>query len=148
MSTPILNAPTDFGQRLRQERKAFELTISDMAFVLGISASAQIQYERGERLPDGDYYGRLFGYGFDIDYIRSGHRTAAATQRQAPPKPGSEEVLPALIADLQARSAQGATKYGHALQTGNGRDAMVDAYQEVLDLAMYFKQLLLERGVS
>ena len=36
-------------------------------------------------------------------------------------------------------------RYGTALQPHNGRDALLDAYEEALDLAMYLKQAIVER---
>jgi len=47
--------------------------------------------------------------------------------------------------DMEARRQMGIEKYGTPLQTFNGRDAMVDAYQELLDLCVYFKQKLMEQ---
>jgi hypothetical protein len=65
------------------------------------------------------------------------------------PKPMSEEgstlVLPHVLADLQARADWGLAKYQTYLHTNNGRDALVDLYQELLDAVMYVKQALLER---
>lgn len=43
------------------------------------------------------------------------------------------------------RADFGKDKYGTFLRTGNGRNALVDAYQEALDLCMYLKQLLMEQ---
>jgi hypothetical protein len=68
-----------------------------------------------------------------------------AAKRQAMPTPGKTDILPLVIADLQARDAAGTKKYGTTLQTNNGRDALVDAYQEALDLAMYLRQAIEER---
>jgi hypothetical protein len=39
----------------------------------------------------------------------------------------------------------GIAKYGTPLQTFNGRDPLIDAYQEALDLAVYLKQAIMER---
>lgn len=47
--------------------------------------------------------------------------------------------------DLALRAAAGAAKYGDKLRGFNGRDALLDAYQEVLDLAMYLRQEIYER---
>lgn len=69
----------------------------------------------------------------------------ADTTAQPAPQPGHTSVTDAVIADMQHRRAQGTAKYGTELQTHNGRDAMMDAYQEALDLVMYLKQALLER---
>lgn len=54
---------------------------------------------------------------------------------------GIADVTPALVsADIEARKAQGVQKYGTLLQPNNGRDALVDAYQEVIDLTQYLRQ--------
>jgi hypothetical protein len=63
---------------------------------------------------------------------------------QPEPTPGDAEVTPLVIADLQAWSDFGARKYGTRLQTFNGRDALVDAYQEALDLCCYLRQRIEE----
>lgn len=39
-------------------------------------------------------------------------------------------------------------RYGTLLMTHNGRDALVDAYQETLDLVMYLAQVIMEREVD
>lgn len=53
-----------------------------------------------------------------------------------------------VIDDIEARKAIGLAKYGTLLQPFNGRNAYVDAYQEALDLAQYFKQIELEGDPS
>ena len=50
----------------------------------------------------------------------------------------------AVIADIEARKAIGLKKYGTLLQAFNGRDALVDAYQEALDLMQYLRQAVEE----
>jgi len=57
----------------------------------------------------------------------------------------SQVVAYFVLADIQARVAAGEAKYGTKLKTHNGRDALMDAYQEALDLVMYLRQALLER---
>jgi hypothetical protein len=52
--------------------------------------------------------------------------------------------LPAILADMAARDALGRQRYGTPLQAHNGRDALADAYQEALDLAVYLRQHLAE----
>lgn len=49
-----------------------------------------------------------------------------------------------LIKDMQDRDQWGRSKYGVPLQPNNGRDALVDLYQEFLDATVYIKQYLLE----
>lgn len=50
-----------------------------------------------------------------------------------------------VVDDMFARDAAGRKKYGVGLQPHNGRDALVDAYQESLDLAVYLRQAIFER---
>lgn len=53
-----------------------------------------------------------------------------------------------VIADIEARRELGIQRYGSALQPHNGRDALRDAYEEALDLAMYLKQAIVERDLT
>lgn len=62
------------------------------------------------------------------------------------PTAGRVNVTLAVMDDLRLRSESGAKKYGTPLMTHNGRDALVDAYQEALDLCVYLKQALMERS--
>jgi len=65
--------------------------------------------------------------------------------RQLAPIPSSGDITELVIADLKARRELGIAKYGTTLQAYNGRDALLDAYQEVLDLAQYLRQAIEER---
>jgi hypothetical protein len=49
-----------------------------------------------------------------------------------------------LVADMRQRDATGRARYGTPLQPFNGRDALVDAYQELLDATVYLRQSLYE----
>ncbi len=53
-------------------------------------------------------------------------------------------------ADLDARQSLGSLKYGKPLTVDepchNGKSALQNAYEEALDLAMYLKKELMERG--
>ena len=49
-----------------------------------------------------------------------------------------------VIKDVEDRKQFGLDKYGTVLQTNNGRNALVDAYQESLDLLVYMKQAMEE----
>jgi hypothetical protein len=57
----------------------------------------------------------------------------------------AREVYRLVIEDVQQRAAVGKRKYGVTLRPHNGRNALQDAYEEVLDLAQYLKQALLEQ---
>lgn len=54
-------------------------------------------------------------------------------------------IVDLVLADLTVRSLLGKKKYGTLLQAHNGRDALVDAYQEAMDLCMYLRQALAEK---
>lgn len=65
---------------------------------------------------------------------------------QPPPRPNDGPSVQAMVrADLVERERVGRERYGTSLQPVNGRDALVDAYQEALDLACYIRQELAER---
>lgn len=49
-----------------------------------------------------------------------------------------------VIKDMEARKAFGLSKYGTILQAFNGRHALKDAYEELLDLLVYLRQFLYE----
>lgn len=68
-----------------------------------------------------------------------------ASQEQPTPKGKGVDVFKLVQADLEERAAVGVKRYGERLTTFNGRDALVDAYQEVLDLAVYLRQEIEER---
>ena len=51
-----------------------------------------------------------------------------------------------VIADIVERKRVGLERYGTLLQSFNGRDALLDAYQEALDLVIYLRQELDERA--
>lgn len=49
-----------------------------------------------------------------------------------------------VIADMHERDHEGRRKYGVPLQAENGRNPLVDAYQEALDLSVYLRQAIEE----
>ena len=82
-----------------------------------------------------------------------------ATTQQPPPSPAPpapeaadcwlavmNDVIghPDLCEDMEARRAYGLGKYKVPVKPHNGRDALLDAYQELLDAAVYLKQKQLE----
>jgi len=50
-----------------------------------------------------------------------------------------------VLEDMRDRDQTGRWRYGTPLQAHNGRDALVDAYQEALDLVVYLRQAIEER---
>ena len=50
----------------------------------------------------------------------------------------------AFVAAARSRHEFGIAKYGTALRAGNGRDWLIDAIQEALDLVVYYEQGIAE----
>jgi hypothetical protein len=61
-------------------------------------------------------------------------------------KDSDDEINKLLVLDMRKRHRKGMETYGVPLQPFNGRDALVDAYEEVLDLCVYLKQVEIETG--
>ena len=61
---------------------------------------------------------------------------------------GYPAVWDLVMLDMLERDATGRERYGTRLQPHNGRDALVDAYQEALDLVVYLRQAIYERDGS
>lgn len=66
-------------------------------------------------------------------------------EQPAPVVNNSTPVWELVITDMRERDNVGRQRYGTPLQANNGRDALIDAYQEALDLAVYLRQLIEER---
>jgi hypothetical protein len=52
-----------------------------------------------------------------------------------------------VIADIEKRIEIGIQRYGTALQPNNGRDMLLDAYEEAMDLCIYLKGAIVERDL-
>lgn len=50
-----------------------------------------------------------------------------------------------VMADMRSRDEVGQQRYGTRLQPHNGRDVLIDLYQELLDAAVYTRQAIYER---
>ena len=50
-----------------------------------------------------------------------------------------------VIEDMESRLNLGIERYGTGLQAGNGRDMLLDAYEEALDLCVYLRGVMYER---
>ena len=58
----------------------------------------------------------------------------------------SRPIWELVVEDMQERDHVGRARYGTPLQANNGRDPLVDAYQEALDLCVYLRQAIEERN--
>lgn len=70
---------------------------------------------------------------------------SVAVTKQPLPKPGKEVVWPYLQAAMQARVDSAYAEHGTYLMTSNGRDALADLLQEVIDAAFYVAQYVMEQ---
>lgn len=48
--------------------------------------------------------------------------------------------------DLDARNALGWQQHGRPMSPHDGRNSLLDAYEEALDLVMYLKKAIIEAG--
>jgi hypothetical protein len=60
----------------------------------------------------------------------------------------AECVLSLVFSDMRERDVVGRARYGTPLTSGNGRDHLIDAYQEYLDACVYMTNELDEHGVG
>jgi hypothetical protein len=65
--------------------------------------------------------------------------------QQLPVKNNRLYIQDLVVADIEARKQVGIARYGTALQAHNGRDALRDLYEELIDACMYVRQLMEER---
>lgn len=73
------------------------------------------------------------------------HASESIISDQPPPISNNHPAIADLvIADMARRKRVGIERYGVPLQPFNGRNALIDAYQEVLDLTVYLRQRLEE----
>lgn len=61
---------------------------------------------------------------------------------------GSSGVVSRVLTDMRERDAIGRQRYGVPLTSGNGRNHLVDAYQEYQDACAYLVTALDEHGVG
>lgn len=77
----------------------------------------------------------------DIDYIK----IASVFEQPKPTANSHPAIWDLVIEDMRNRDKLGENRYGTRLQAFNGRDPLIDAYQEALDLVVYLKQAIVER---
>lgn len=66
-------------------------------------------------------------------------------QQPAPIANDYPAVWPLVMIDMSQRDKLGRERYGVPLQPFNGRDALQDAYEEALDMAVYLRSVIYER---
>lgn len=78
--------------------------------------------------------------------LRSELEAIAAGEQPPPRVSTTRPVWELVVEDMHARDQLGRKRYGVPLQAGNGRDSLRDAYEEALDLVVYLRQAIEERG--
>lgn len=68
-----------------------------------------------------------------------------AEQQPSPVANAHPAIWPLVIGEMAKRDHMGRQRYGAPLQPHNGRDMLRDAYEEVLDLAVYLRGAIYER---
>jgi hypothetical protein len=69
----------------------------------------------------------------------------APTHQPAPVPSGRAAIWELVLADMATRHQVGVERYGTPLQAHNGRDALRDLYEELLDAVAYTRQAIEER---
>ncbi len=59
-----------------------------------------------------------------------------------------DDTLVKVIVDMRDRDDVGRKRYGVPLTSHNGRDSLIDAYQEMQDFTVYVRTWLDERGID
>jgi hypothetical protein len=67
---------------------------------------------------------------------------------QPPPIKSEGSIADLVIEDIKERKRLGIERYGTPLQKFNGRNGLIDAYQEALDLVQYLRQVIEEENES
>lgn len=71
--------------------------------------------------------------------------TSLNTPQPPPKRRRGRPIWELVVEDMRERDAIGTRKYGTRLRAGDGRDSLVDAYQEALDLCVYLRKAIEER---
>jgi transcriptional regulator with XRE-family HTH domain len=69
---------SELHERLLEERERLDLNQDQFAELGGVKRRAQVNYESGERCPDGRYFSGIAAAGADVQYILTGVRSANA----------------------------------------------------------------------
>lgn len=72
-------------------------------------------------------------------------RNERVEEQSEPVKSDSPAMWDLVMTDMRDRDESGLRKYGVRLQADNGRDVLVDTYQELLDAVVYIRQAIYER---
>jgi transcriptional regulator with XRE-family HTH domain len=138
------------GDMIRKLRTEANFTASELASMVGVHRNTIVNWEGGRTEPTISELIRLAD-NLDCSVNELVHGSIVASPINDQPPPVSNDKRPIwelVIEDMHARDHVGRERYGMPLQANNGRDALVDAYQEALDLCVYLRQAIEERSGS
>lgn len=70
------------------------------------------------------------------------------SKHEPPPQPSDGDTWQLVITDMERRRQYGIDKYGQPLQPFDGRDNLIDLYQEILDVAVYARKGIAEGMIT
>lgn len=115
------NFDVEFGQRLREERERRGLNQADFGALGGIAKVAQLNYEKGYRVPDTHYLSNLRKHGVDVGYLLSGERDMPVMGR-----------LDAKMLSTAIKAVQESAKEGGYVFSGTEEAAMILAVHDTM----------------
>jgi transcriptional regulator with XRE-family HTH domain len=80
----FMQSELGISDRLREERERLGFTQASLADKLSVSRNTQVNYERGDRIPDATYLAAFAACGADVMWVLTGMRPLMATEA-APP---------------------------------------------------------------
>lgn len=112
-----------------------------------------VNFERDERFYGHGAKASMSGFASTLEEAKQRaeafalmHHKKNLTEEQDAPMPNDKPaVWDLVISDMKARDRHGRAHYGTPLQPHNGRDPLIDAYQEALDLCVYLRQAIYEK---
>lgn len=137
--TPELKERLD-EMHLEKIRRSDAIFVVDVDDYVGESTSREIAY--AERLERAVY---RWTRAYPVPLVRRKRRDG--DQPLPPPVPDGETDAQSLVMrDIADRRQVGISRYGAALQTWNGRDNLLDLYEELLDGAIYARNEMERRN--
>lgn len=117
------------GKRLREEREKLGLNQASFGMIGGVKKLAQLNYEKGDRLPSPAYFDNLReDPGIDVDYILSGLRDNNEGRRLRAEARVNCNIALALELNPDAFSAAVDNAYQQNINNSNGDGFPVEAY--------------------
>ena len=80
-----------------------------------------------------------------LEYKKGDVKMKFTDKLSEPLKNENPAIWDLVMDDMKQRDCTGLERYGTRLRAYNGRDSLIDAYQEALDLAVYLRQSLFEK---